>query len=483
MAEATYNYDDHGQLILERNRAANACYGYTYDAYGNITEVKEGTYSGLPANTVKSFSYSGDRLVRYDGSQIGYDAVGNPNYFTYDDTAYTLSWEDGRRLSSTTVNFVTTDYKYNLDGVRTQKGDIQYIVDGTRILAEKRSDRTIYYIYDESGSPVGFTQKLASGAVEAFYYVKNLQGDITELLDYKLDTVAVYSYNAWGEILSVTDSSGNEITDESHIANINPIRYRGYYYDTETGFYYCGSRYYNPVFCRWINADDTGVLQEDQDNILQYNLYAYCFNNPVNMVDDDGYLPKWITKVAIGVGSILVGATVVAATAATGGVATAFVGAALAGVKAAAISGTIGAVVGAGTSAVSYRVSNGSWSGSGKATLNGAINGFSSGFMSGGIMSAGSQIVSSGFTVAAKISVNSGKPVSRGIELSKNIKVLSPDKLYHKTNGGTLLKIGNTFRIDVNSSTMLHTHFPGPYATMHFPIGTIGAGLYGGIMR
>ena len=129
MAEATYNYDDHGQLILERNRAANACYGYTYDAYGNITEVKEGTYSGLPANTVKSFSYSGDRLVRYDGSQIGYDAVGNPNYFTYDDTAYTLSWEDGRRLSSTTVNFVTTDYKYNLDGVRTQKGDIQYIVD------------------------------------------------------------------------------------------------------------------------------------------------------------------------------------------------------------------------------------------------------------------------------------------------------------------------------------------------------------------
>ena len=300
VAEATYNYDDHGQLILERNRAANACYGYTYDAYGNITEVKEGTYSGLPANTVKSFSYSGDRLVRYDGSQIGYDAVGNPNYFTYDDTAYTLSWEDGRRLSSTTVNFVTTDYKYNLDGVRTQKGDIQYIVDGTRILAEKRSDRTIYYIYDESGSPVGFTQKLASGAVEAFYYVKNLQGDITELLDYKLDTVAVYSYNAWGEILSVTDSSGNEITDESHIANINPIRYRGYYYDTETGFYYCGSRYYNPVFCRWINAD--GYASTGQ-GLLGCNMYAYCGNNPVNYIDSDGEFP-----VAIGAGVATVAA-------------------------------------------------------------------------------------------------------------------------------------------------------------------------------
>ena len=121
---------------------------------------------------------------------------------------------------------------------------------------------------------MGFTQKLASGAVEAFYYVKNLQETLRSYWTTKLDTVAVYSYNAWGEILSVTDSSGNEITDESHIANINPIRYRGYYYDTETGFYY-GSRYYNPVFCRWINADDTGYCRKIRITFLQYNLYAY----------------------------------------------------------------------------------------------------------------------------------------------------------------------------------------------------------------
>ena len=87
VAEATYQYDDHGQLILERNRAANACYGYTYDAYGNITEVKEGTYSGWPANTVKSFSYSGDRLVRYDGSRLD-TMMSEIELFTYDDTAY-----------------------------------------------------------------------------------------------------------------------------------------------------------------------------------------------------------------------------------------------------------------------------------------------------------------------------------------------------------------------------------------------------------
>ena len=119
-------------------------------------------------------------------------------------------------------------------------------------------------------------------------------------MDYKLNTVAVYSYNAWGEILSVTDSLGNEITDESHIANINPIIYRGYYYDTETGFYYCGSRYYNPVFCRWINAD--GYASTGQ-GLLGCNMYAYCGNNPVNYIDSDGEFP-----VAIGAGVATVAA-------------------------------------------------------------------------------------------------------------------------------------------------------------------------------
>ena len=74
----------------------------------------------------------------------------------------------------------------------------------------------------------------------------------------------------------------------NHIANVNPIRYRGYYYDTESGLYYVGSRHYDPQVCRWINADDSEILLEDQDNLLQYNLFAYCFNNPVNMFDPTG---------------------------------------------------------------------------------------------------------------------------------------------------------------------------------------------------
>ena len=102
--------------------------------------------------------------------------------------------------------------------------------------------------------------------------------------------------------------------------------------------------------------------------------------------------------------------------------------------------------------------------------------------MTGGIMAGASQAISGGFKMVAKATVNAGKKVS-GIRLTKNIKVLSPDKLYHNTNGGTLLKIGKSLRVDVNSQTLLHMHFPGAFSSTHFPIGIIGAGIYGGLKR
>ncbi|MGI6745877.1 MAG: RHS repeat-associated core domain-containing protein [Acutalibacteraceae bacterium] len=245
----------------------------------------------------------------------------------------------------------------------------------------------------------------------------------------------------------------------------------------ETGFYYLQSRYYDPEIGRFINADDADILDGGNDHMLENNLFAYCFNNPVNMTDEDGQWPSWATKVLIGAGAIVLGAAI---TVATGGAGTAFIPALVAGTQAALTSAAIGAAVGAGASVVSNRISTGSWKGSGKAALNGAVNGAVDGFMTGGIMAGASQAISGGFKVAAKATVNAGKKVS-GIKLTKNIKALSPDKLYHNTNGGTLLKIGKSFRVDVNSQTLLHMRFPGTSA--HFPIGTIGAGIYGGLRR
>ena len=211
------------------------------------------------------------------------------------------------------------------------------------------------------------------------------------LIDSTAAAVVEYRYDAWGKLLAITGSMADTL------GKYNPFRYRGYIYDDETGFYYVSSRYYDPEIGRWINADIPETLTADFENFAQYNLFAYCFNNPVNLSDETGTWPSWATKLAIGVGAIVVGAAVVAATAATGGAAAAFVGAAVAGLKAAAVSGAIGAAVGAGNSAVSHRVSTGSWNGAGKAAIDGAVDGFASGFMTGGIMAGGSQILSSGF--------------------------------------------------------------------------------------
>ena len=113
-----------------------------------------------------------------------------------------------------------------------------------------------------------------------------INGDVTELADRYGNPVAMYTYDPWGAVTSVTDANGNDVSsDPTHIANINPIRYRGYYYDTETGFYFLQSRYYDPQTHRFINAD--GYVSTGQ-SILGYNMYAYCGNNPVNLADPSG---------------------------------------------------------------------------------------------------------------------------------------------------------------------------------------------------
>jgi len=142
---------------------------------------------------------------------------------------------------------------------------------------------------DENGNYFGLRKTNAQNSGSTMYnFLFNAQGDVIGLVDNMGNFQASYTYDAWGKVLSVKDKNGNEITDPNHIANINPIRYRGYYYDTETGFYYLQSRYYDPTVGRFINADDTDILLEDQDSLLQHNLFAYCFNNPVNMYDPDG---------------------------------------------------------------------------------------------------------------------------------------------------------------------------------------------------
>ena len=202
---------------------------------------------------------------------------------------------------------------------------------------------------------------------------------------------------------------------------------------------------------------------------LSYNLFAYCKNNPANDRDDGGQL-SWLSKIAIGAAAIAIG---VGVTALTGGAA---LPALVAGVKAACVAGAISASISAVTTAVPSAVSGDSFSTVVQKSAKAAVDGFADGFMAGGIAAGAAQVASGGFKIAAKLGVKTGR--NGGIKIGKT-KLLSPDAAWHKNNGGTLLKIGKTFRIDVGSHTLLHMHLP--IVSSHIQIGTIGAGIYGGV--
>ena len=188
-----------------------------------------------------------------------------------------MTWEHGRQLSALTKDGGSISYTYNADGMRTSKTvngqTTEYILDGSTILGEKLPDgEYLYYLFDENGVRYGFAR-----GVTLYYYVCNAQGDVIKILTSGGATAAWYEYDAWGNVVSV---GGN-----ADIANLNPIRYRGYYYDAETGFYYLNSRYYDPEICRFVNAD--GYVSTGQ-GLLGNNMFAYCLNNPVSYIDPDG---------------------------------------------------------------------------------------------------------------------------------------------------------------------------------------------------
>ena len=213
-----------------------------------------------------------------------------------------------------------------------------------------------------------------------YLYRKDVFGNILAILDSNGGVVARYIYDACGNH-SAINANGAIISDASHIANLNPFRYRGYYFDTETKLYFLKTRYYDPEVGRFITIDDISYI--DPETINGLNLYAYCGNNPVMNVVPNGtswWTDFWNSLAGKIVGTILVVAAVVVVSIFTAGVGTAVAGALGGGFLASIVGGAIsGAVIGAGVSIVSQGVVNGysniDWEQVGAATVSGLVSG------------------------------------------------------------------------------------------------------------
>ena len=196
-------------------------------------------------------------------------------------------------MQTLTLSSVETTFTYNSNGFRTNKttGDVShdYIWSGDTLLAEVTDDYILRFIHDEAGNIIGFEHHLAELNEDGetvyvldatYYYEKNIFGDVIAIYDEAGNhPVAVYAYNAYGQC-HVLDN----YTDAA-IGSLNPIRYRSYYYDADTYLYYLQSRYYDPVACRFVNPD---AFINANGDILGYNMFAYCGNNPIMGYDPTG---------------------------------------------------------------------------------------------------------------------------------------------------------------------------------------------------
>lgn len=271
---AKYKYDELNRLIREDNRYCETTFLFSYDQNGNITERCEYPYtlkSGEELAELEckhySYDYEGDKLVNYNGKSFAYNSIGNPK--VYCDKV--VEWQYGTNL----IRLGDTTFKYDGLGRRTNKGDVSFIYDNDGNLIKQSNG--LEFIYDNS-NVVGVKYEDA-----LYFYRRDTQGNIVAILDSNGSTVVKYVYDAWGNNIAL-DANGEIV--ESGIGILNPFRYRGYYYDTETGLYYLQTRYYDPEIGRFISQDS--IEYADPETINGLNLYAYCGNNPVMNIDPTG---------------------------------------------------------------------------------------------------------------------------------------------------------------------------------------------------
>ena len=266
----TYTYDIQGQLLTASNG-----YSYTYDTVGNILTGNGHTY------TYGDTSGWVDLLTEVDDQNITYDAIGNPTSY-YNGTRWNFGWANGRQLVNAIGGSNTISYTYDTEGIRTSKTvngtKHSYHYAGGKLLRETYGTNTLDFFYDVNGNPYALKYNNT-----LYYYITNLQGDVMYIVNGSGQEVATYSYDPYGNVITATGT----------LAEVNPLRYRGYYYDSETGLYYLRSRYYDPEIARFINAD---AFASTGQGLLGNNMFSYCLNSPVDNSDPTGTFQQRANK-------------------------------------------------------------------------------------------------------------------------------------------------------------------------------------------
>ena len=278
----TYEYDSLGQLTRVNDPHAGKSTMYLYDCGGNMTGYLSAPYTLAPTlegvNETVFYTYGDsnwkDKVTAIGGKAITYDAIGNP--LTYD--GWTFTWKAGRMLASMVKTGTNAQFTYYHNGMRIRKivngVTTNYTLNGKNIVHMKQGSNDLHFFYDAQGKPGMVTYNDVD-----YFYVYNLQGDVVALIDANGTQVVEYGYDAWGYPISKTGSLA------ATIGTLNPFRSRGYVYDEETGLYYLRSRYYNPSWKRFMNAD---ALVSNGKGLLGKNVFTYCNNCPVAQSDPTG---------------------------------------------------------------------------------------------------------------------------------------------------------------------------------------------------
>ena len=292
---AAYEYDNLNQLVREDSLEKEETTIYEYDTAGNIVNTTEyelefdGPTDMLQEKAETEYAYEDenftDLLTSYNGNEITYDEIGNPIRYH---NGMEFGWT-GKQLDSIQTERTSIAYQYNADGLRTGKQvngeQTEFVWENDNLIAEIRGEGTLWYMHDVNSSITGFQHNGTS-----YYYSKNLQGDVTAIVDDQGEILVEYAYDAWGQVVSMTGDQA--------LGEINPIRYRGYYQDNETGFYYLQNRYYDAETKRFLNTDD--IFDYGAEH-ARGNLYAYAANNSVMRIDPTGG-----SSVLVTIGALLI---------------------------------------------------------------------------------------------------------------------------------------------------------------------------------